>query len=65
MAGLRRAARSAGTIAPVIDRTYPLAEAAEAVRHLESGHPRGKLVVIVRDGNAVAAPAPVMNDLGP
>ncbi|MGI5459799.1 NAD(P)-dependent alcohol dehydrogenase [Streptomyces sp. CA-249302] len=37
----------AGTVVPVIDRTYPLTEAATAVRHLESGHPRGKLVVTV------------------
>ncbi|MDQ0596836.1 NADPH:quinone reductase-like Zn-dependent oxidoreductase [Streptomyces canus] len=37
----------AGAITPVIDRAYPLAEAADAVRHLEKGHPRGKLVVTV------------------
>ncbi|MFD9903739.1 NAD(P)-dependent alcohol dehydrogenase [Streptomyces sp. NPDC059063] len=37
----------AGALAPVVDRTYPLAEAAAAVRHLESGHPRGKLVLTV------------------
>ncbi|MEU9190914.1 NAD(P)-dependent alcohol dehydrogenase [Streptomyces sp. NPDC048484] len=36
-----------GKIVPPVDRTYPLAEAAEAVRHLERGHPRGKLVVTV------------------
>lgn len=36
-----------GQITPVVDRTYPLAEAAAAIRHLESGHPRGKLVVTV------------------
>ena len=39
----------AGAVTPVIDRTYPLTEAAAAVRHLETGHPRGKLVVTVRD----------------
>ncbi|NGN69608.1 NAD(P)-dependent alcohol dehydrogenase [Streptomyces sp. A7024] len=37
----------AGTITPAIDRTYPLAEAVAAIRHLETGHPRGKLVVTV------------------
>lgn len=37
----------AGAIAPVVDRAYPLAEAADAVRHLEKGHPRGKLVVTI------------------
>jgi NADPH:quinone reductase-like Zn-dependent oxidoreductase len=34
-----------GNVAPVIDRTYPLADAAEAVRYLEGGHARGKVVV--------------------
>jgi NADPH:quinone reductase-like Zn-dependent oxidoreductase len=34
-----------GNIEPVIDRKYPLADAAQAVRHLEGGHVRGKLVV--------------------
>ncbi len=37
----------AGKIAPVIDRTYPLCEAAEAMRHLEHGHARGKIVITV------------------
>ncbi|MFE7031015.1 NAD(P)-dependent alcohol dehydrogenase [Streptomyces sp. NPDC057621] len=36
-----------GKLVPPVDRTYPLAETAEAVRHLEKGHPRGKLVVTV------------------
>jgi NADPH:quinone reductase-like Zn-dependent oxidoreductase len=39
----------AGTITPVIDRCYPLSEAREAMRHLESGHARGKVVVRVSD----------------
>jgi NADPH:quinone reductase-like Zn-dependent oxidoreductase len=30
----------------IIDRSYPLAEAAEAVRRIEAGHPRGKVLVI-------------------
>ncbi|MEV5598038.1 NAD(P)-dependent alcohol dehydrogenase [Streptomyces sp. NPDC052496] len=34
-------------ITPVIDRTYPLAEAPAALHHLRHGHPRGKLVVTV------------------
>ncbi|WLW50082.1 NAD(P)-dependent alcohol dehydrogenase [Streptomyces sp. YU58] len=37
----------AGKIAPVIERTYPLAEAAEAIRHLEVAHARAKIVVTV------------------
>ena len=34
-------------VTPVIDRTYPLNEVPEAVRYLEEGHARGKVVVIV------------------
>ena len=37
----------AGKVTPVIDRTYPLSEAPEAIRHLEEGHPRGKVVITV------------------
>lgn len=36
-----------GAIVPVIDRTYPLAETAEAIRYLEAGHARGKVVITV------------------
>ena len=31
----------------VIDRTYPLAAAAEAIRYLETGHARGKVAITV------------------
>ena len=37
---------AAGKLAPVIDSTVPLAEAADAVRRLESGEAVGKLVVV-------------------
>jgi NADPH:quinone reductase-like Zn-dependent oxidoreductase len=37
----------AGTVTPVIDRTYPLIEAADAIRYMEKGHPRGKVVISV------------------
>jgi NADPH:quinone reductase-like Zn-dependent oxidoreductase len=36
-----------GKLAPVIDRTYPLAEVPEAIRYLEEGHARGKVVITV------------------
>jgi NADPH:quinone reductase-like Zn-dependent oxidoreductase len=36
-----------GKITPVVDRTYPLRETAEAVRYLEGGHARGKVVITV------------------
>jgi NADPH:quinone reductase-like Zn-dependent oxidoreductase len=34
-------------VTPVIDRTYPLAEVPEAVRYVEAGHARGKVVISV------------------
>jgi len=37
----------AGTVRPVIDRTYELAEIADALRYLGEGHARGKIVVTV------------------
>jgi NADPH:quinone reductase-like Zn-dependent oxidoreductase len=37
----------AGKVTPVIDRTYPLREAPEAIRYLEEGHARGKIVIRV------------------
>jgi len=37
----------AGKVTPVIDRTYPLSEAPEAIRYLEEGHARGKVVITV------------------
>lgn len=37
----------AGGLTPVIDRTYPLAETPEAIRQVEAGHVRGKIVITV------------------
>ncbi len=37
----------AGKVTPVIDRTYPLSAAAEAIGYLEEGHARGKVVITV------------------
>jgi NADPH:quinone reductase-like Zn-dependent oxidoreductase len=37
----------AGTLRPVIDRTYPLIEAPDAIRYLEAGHAAGKIVITV------------------
>jgi NADPH:quinone reductase-like Zn-dependent oxidoreductase len=36
-----------GQVIPVVDRTYPLAEAPQAIRHLHAGHARGKIVITV------------------
>jgi NADPH:quinone reductase-like Zn-dependent oxidoreductase len=43
----------AGKLKPVIDRRYPLGEVPDAIRRLERGHARGKLVVTIRDSGAV------------
>ncbi len=37
----------AGTVSPVIDRTYPLIEAPDAIRYLAEGHAAGKIVITV------------------
>ena len=37
----------AGKVVPVIDRRYPLSGAAEALRYLEEGHAKGKVVITV------------------
>jgi NADPH:quinone reductase-like Zn-dependent oxidoreductase len=37
----------AGKVTPVIDRTYPLSETADAIRYLEAGQARGKVVITV------------------
>ncbi len=41
----------AGRVVPVIDRRYPLSEAAEALRYLEQKHARGKVVLTVEHSN--------------
>lgn len=38
-----------GEITPIIDRTYPLSEVPEAIRYLEEGHARGKIVISVSE----------------
>jgi NADPH:quinone reductase-like Zn-dependent oxidoreductase len=35
----------AGKLTPVIDKTYPLSEVPDAIRYLEAGHVRGKIVI--------------------
>jgi NADPH:quinone reductase-like Zn-dependent oxidoreductase len=37
----------AGKVRPLIDRTFPLADAAAAFRYLETGHTQGKIVITV------------------
>jgi NADPH:quinone reductase-like Zn-dependent oxidoreductase len=37
-----------GKLTPVIERQYPMSETAEALRYLEDGHARGKIVVQIQ-----------------
>jgi NADPH:quinone reductase-like Zn-dependent oxidoreductase len=37
----------AGKVRPVVERTYPLTEACDALAYLGEGHARGKLVITV------------------
>jgi NADPH:quinone reductase-like Zn-dependent oxidoreductase len=37
----------AGQLTPAVDRTFALAEAPKAIRHVEEGHARGKVVVTI------------------
>ncbi len=41
----------AGKVVAVIERRYPLRETAEALRYLEEGHARGKVVITVDQNN--------------
>jgi NADPH:quinone reductase-like Zn-dependent oxidoreductase len=34
-----------GKVTPVIDRTYPLGEVPEAIRYVDEGYSRGKIVI--------------------
>ncbi len=34
-----------GKVMPVIDKLYDLSEVSEAIRYLEAGHARGKVVI--------------------
>jgi NADPH:quinone reductase-like Zn-dependent oxidoreductase len=37
----------AGTLSPVVDRTFTLDEVPEAIRYLRDGRPRGKAVIAI------------------
>jgi NADPH:quinone reductase-like Zn-dependent oxidoreductase len=41
----------AGKVTPVIDRSYSLSEVPEAIRYLEEGHARGKVVITLEYNN--------------
>jgi NADPH:quinone reductase-like Zn-dependent oxidoreductase len=46
----------AGSVTPIIDRVYPLSEAADAIRYLETGRARGKVVISVSVAPTAATP---------
>jgi len=43
----------AGKVVPVIDKRYPLSEAAEAIRYYGEGHSQGKVVITVEHNNKI------------
>ena len=45
--GILKQHLEAGTIRPIVDRSYPLREVRAAVRALADGHSRGKAVIKV------------------
>ncbi len=45
-----------GKVTPVVDRTYPLEEAAAAIRHLLDGKARGKVVVSLSPSDTQTPP---------
>ncbi|HJV48159.1 MAG TPA: zinc-binding dehydrogenase, partial [Geothrix sp.] len=44
-----------GQVTPAIDRTFPLSETPAAIRYLETGHARGKVVITVQQAPADVA----------
>ena len=44
---------ASGKLEPVIDSTYSLSEAAEAVRRVEEGHARGKVIITLDGANEI------------
>ena len=45
--GVLRELIEAGKVTPVIDRTYPMSETAEAIRYMKDGHAQGKVVITI------------------
>jgi NADPH:quinone reductase-like Zn-dependent oxidoreductase len=45
-----------GKLTPVIERQYPMSETTEALRYLEEGHARGKIVISIADAPVASHP---------
>jgi len=41
----------AGKVTPVVDKTYPLSQVREAIKYLEAGHARGKVILTMGQDN--------------
>ena len=39
----------AGKVRPILDRSFPLTDVPDAIRYLETGHARGKVVIEVAE----------------
>jgi hypothetical protein len=48
----------AGKVKPVVDKTYPFSEIREAMRYVETGRARGKVVVTLNETSESALPGP-------
>ena len=48
----------AGKVTPVMDRTYPLSDTAQAISHVGDGHARGKTVISLRSPVTASDPGP-------
>jgi NADPH:quinone reductase-like Zn-dependent oxidoreductase len=44
-----------GKVTPVIDRSYSLSETPEAIRYVEAGHSRGKVIISLQPNNSVGS----------
>lgn len=44
-----------GKLEPVIDKSYSLSDAADAVRHVEEGHARGKVIITLDPAGSIAS----------
>jgi 2-desacetyl-2-hydroxyethyl bacteriochlorophyllide A dehydrogenase len=53
----------AGKVVPVIDRCYPLSKVPEAIRYLEEGHAKGKVVITMKHGDRSQVHEEVARDL--
>jgi NADPH:quinone reductase-like Zn-dependent oxidoreductase len=50
-----------GKVVPVMDRRYPLSQVPEAIRYVEEGHARGKVVITVDQNDNTQLPIPTFN----